>query len=190
MRRIHFVFPVVLVIASTLGASTLVAAAEVKHATVIPLSPFHGTPIPSFMLKSGDAEAIFLFDTAGGLSSVTPQFAKAAGCEPWGQVSGFRMRGDRVDLQRCEQIGFVLPSGVRVQLDTVGVFDFSKLLPPDVPRIGGLLVLDAFADRVLTLDLGAGRLLLETPTSFKARIKDATEIQVRFVNCRKTCSEG
>jgi hypothetical protein len=89
------------------------------------------------------------------------------------------MRGDRLDLTRCDNIALAL-NGTSVKLDSVGVWDLSKLLPPDAPPLAGSLALDAFSGHVVTLNLAAGTLTIESSQSLQARLKGAREIPVRF----------
>ena len=56
----------------------------------------------------GGHEAVFLFDTGEGISTVTPAFASQIGCKPWGQTTGFRMSGERLDLRRCDNLRLTL----------------------------------------------------------------------------------
>lgn len=146
--------------------------------TVIALTPYLGT-LPSMKVTVAGHDATFLLDTAGGLSVVTPQFAKSLGCEPWGQLTGFRMRGERLDLQHCDNVHLQL-SGTPLDVPVAGVWDLAKILPKGAPILGGSLALDAFAGHAVTLDLSAGILIMETSASLKTRIRHATEVPVRF----------
>ena len=56
----------------------------------------------------GGVERSFLFDTGEGVTMIAPALAQAIGCEPWGNIAGFRMLGERLDLQRCDDVTFVL----------------------------------------------------------------------------------
>lgn len=145
---------------------------------IIQLEPYLGV-LWSFEAKVAGAPRRFLIDTAGGLTAITPAAAKSIGCQPWGRITGHRMRGDRVDLERCDKVA-IEAAGVALAPPTVGVFDFAKLLPANAPPLDGSVALDAFAGRAVTLDLGAQRLVIETPASFKARIQGAAEVPVRF----------
>ena len=171
----RFLFP--LIAAGLLAAALPVAAQPAPPAqpVTLPLEPYLGV-LWAFQAKDGGR---YLLDTAGGLTAITPAAAKAAGCEPWGRITGHRMRGDRVDLARCDKVT-IDAAGVTLAPPTVGVFDFSKLLPPDAPTLQGSVALDAFAGRAVTLDLGGQRLIVETPDSLKARVKGAAEVPVRF----------
>ena len=164
-----------------LAASQARAAPSPDSPAVIPLKPYLGA-LWSFDGVVGGREGLFLLDTAGGLTVVTPAQAEAAGCKPWGQLTGFRMRGDRVDTPRCDGVA-VTAEGTRLEVPTAGVFDIGKLLPSGAPPLAGSVALDAFAGRVVTLDLAHRRLIVETPQSLAVRVRDAVEVPVRF--CRE-----
>ncbi|WP_250623635.1 retropepsin-like domain-containing protein [Pinirhizobacter soli] len=158
--------------------SCCVGAYATEHPVEIPLTAYLGV-LPSLKVDVGGKPATFLFDTAGGLTVVTPDTAKALGCQPWGQMTGFRMRGDRLDTPRCEDVRLSLPAmGLRVE--SAGVWDFSALMPKDAPPLAGSIALDAFADRAITLDLTAGKLIIETPRSLADRVKSAKEVPMRI----------
>ncbi len=72
--------------------------------------------------------------------------------------------------------------GITHDLPSLGVFDLNALLPSELPRLDGLLALDAFADTPFTLELGANQLTLETPESLRTRVADTTAVQVRTAN--------
>lgn len=160
------------------GAVGISHAAEPAPAWVIPLSPYLGV-LPSTQAQMGGHPTTVLLDTAGGLTVLTPGGADKAGCEPWGRLSGMRMRGDRLDLPRCDGVKLKV-AGHSITIPEAGVWDFSKLLPKDAPLLDGSVAMDAFAGRVVTLDLSGGRLIVETSASAKARTAHATELPMRL----------
>jgi hypothetical protein len=145
---------------------------------IIPLEPYLGV-LWSFQGEVDGKPRRFLLDTAGGITVISQPFADAIGCKPWGRVTGFRMRGDRVDAPRCDDVGLTA-AGVPLKAPTAGVIDFSTLLPKDAPPLDGSVALDAFAGRAVTLDLAGRRLIVETPDSLKVRARQGVEVPVRF----------
>lgn len=145
---------------------------------VIPLEPYLDV-LWSFQAQVDGKPRRFLFDTAGGMTAISQPFADAIGCKPWGRVTGFRMRGDRVDTPRCDDVRLTA-AGVPLHAPVTGVVDFSTLLPKDAPALDGSVALDAFAGRAVTLDLAARQLIVETPRSLKVRARQGVEVPVRF----------
>jgi hypothetical protein len=96
----------------------------------------------------GGQEGIFTFDSGEGVSAVTPEFAAKIGCKTWGQISGFQMFGQRLDMQRCDHIDIKLGDR-HVQMHTLGVFDLNKFSPPGT-KIDGTLGLDIFDGQIIT----------------------------------------
>jgi hypothetical protein len=167
-----------ILVLAALACAPAAGAASPARPVIIPLTPYLGV-VPSLQASVNGKPGTFLFDTAGGTTAIDPAFASASGCKPWGQVTGFRMRGDRMDLERCDDLK-VEASGVRLTAPTAGVLDLRKLLPKDAPPLAGSLALDAFAGRAVTIELARNRLILETPASLKARVRAAVEVPVRF----------
>jgi len=160
------------------GAVGVSHAAEPTPAWVIPLTSYLGA-VPSMQVQVGGSPATVLLDTAGGLTVLTPGGADKAKCEPWGRLSGMRMRGDRLDLPRCDGVKLKVADHW-ITIPVAGVWDFSKLLPKDAPPLDGSVALDAFAGQVVTLDLAGDRLIVETTASAKARTAHATELPMRL----------
>ena len=164
--------------AAIAGCWTAPARAETPAPITIALSPYLGV-IWSFQATVKDRPETFLLDTAGGVTVITPQTAAELGCEPWGQIPGFRMRGDRLDMKRCDDVGFTV-SDARLVAPTAGVWDFAHILPKDAPPLAGSIALDSFAGRIVTLDLAHRQLVIETPQSLKQRIAGATAVEMRI----------
>ncbi len=158
-----------------IGLSAAVTAAQ----TTIPLSLFMNK-IPAFHASVNGHEGYFLFDTGGGTSVLSPEFVRFSGCTPWGQVTGFRMTGDRIDFQRCDNAAFDA-AGVHLKTPTAGVYDIMTLAPKTVPHLDGSLALDIFAGKVVTLDVSGRTLTIETPKSFRSRKRNAKEVPARLV---------
>jgi hypothetical protein len=158
------------------GAS---AAAAPKQ--VIELIPHPGgTAMMTVRASVRGHEGLFIFDTGGGVSYVSPAFAQAIGCKPWGQISGFMLTGQRLDMPRCDGLSFDL-DGHSYGAPISGVFDIGKFMPPDVPRIDGSIGLDVFAGQAVTLSLARKSLTVESPASLKARAARGREVPVRLV---------
>ena len=122
-------------------------------------------------------EGLFLLDTAGGLTVLSPSFAKAIGCIPWGRLSGFRMMGQRLDGPRCDGIDFQLVGHV-FRAPVTLMFDVATLVAEDAAPVAGSIALDLFAGRTITVDIPGRRLIVESPASLERRIADARPLPV------------
>lgn len=155
--------------AALTGLLAVHPAAARTRPTVIPLGMYLGV-LPSLEVRFAGGEHTMLLDTGGGLTVVTPATAAAVGCHPWGRLTGFRMRGDRVDMGRCDRVTLTV-AGLRVRVPEAGVWDFGKALPKNAPPLAGSIALDAFAHRAVTLDLAKRRFVIETRSSLAARLR-------------------
>jgi len=122
-------------------------------------------------------DGLFLLDTAGGITLLSPSFAKAAGCKPWGRLSGFRMMGDRLDAPRCDNVDFHMDGQV-LRAPVTLVFDVASLVARDAKPVAGSIALDLFAGKTITIDLPGRRLIIESPSSLQRRIAVARELPV------------
>ncbi|NUS59899.1 MAG: hypothetical protein HOQ01_03030 [Lysobacter sp.] len=168
-----------------LSALLLAAPADAPAAPAVPankaieLGDFGGR-LRSVRLKVNGHEGVFTLDTGGGVSLLSPAFAKKIGCTPWAALTGFRLDGQRLDLPRCEDVRFTLPDGTALKPVTAGVVDLQPLLFKGAPQADGSLALDALDGKQFTLDLGNGTLVIETPETLAAETKDANAIPMRL----------
>jgi hypothetical protein len=119
----------------------------------------------------------FGLDTGGGLTLISPAAARAAGCTPWGRLSGFQMMGQRIDSPRCDSVTIHV-GRLQLRPEVTGVVELEKFEPND-RDLAGSLALDAFGARALTLDLGAGSIVVESPASLAERIRTMTPLPIR-----------
>ncbi len=159
------------------SACAVTVAAE---PAAMPLGDFGGR-LRSITLVVNGHSGVFTIDTGGGVSLISPTFAKKIGCTPWGAHTGFRLTGERLDLPRCEDVRFDLPDGTRLRPVSAGVIDQQPLLFEGAPPVDGSIALDAFEGRAFTLDLGGGTLTMETPATLAARSEQATRVPIRLV---------
>jgi len=120
---------------------------------------------------------LFLLDTAGGITLLSPAFAKAVGCTPWGRLSGFQMMGQRLDGPRCDGVDFQLDGQVFHAPVTL-VLDIAPLVAPDAAPVAGSIALDLFAGKAITVDIPGRRLIVESPASLQQRIANAQALPV------------
>ena len=123
---------------------------------------------------------LFLFDTGGGITIVTPAMAASSGCHVWGRLTGFRATGERLDTQRCDDLHVSL-GGRDFTAPIASVFDLGKVVGPDMPVLSGLIALDLFAGRTITIRPLARELIVETASSLPERIRGARAVPVRLV---------
>ncbi len=164
------------------GLITLIALAlaPASHAqTTLRLEPY-GDGLLSLDATIGKKTGRFLFDTGEGVTMISPEMAQAAGCKTWGNLTAFRMDGDRLDAPRCENLRLKTSETV-LQAPMVLVYDLMTIVGKDEPHLDGAIGLDVFDGQVITLQLASRRVVIETPTSLKARLKHAIPIPVHLV---------
>jgi len=157
------------------------ASAASKPTLIIDLMPHPGgTEMMTLRAIVRGHEGNFMFDTGGGISYISPAFAQTIDCKPWGQITGFTLIGQRLDMPRCDGVTFEI-QGHSFGAPTSGVFDIMKFMPPNVPRVDGSVGLDVFAGSAVTLSLKQRKLTVESAFSLAARMRAGKEVPVRFV---------
>ncbi|MET0239035.1 MAG: hypothetical protein ABW184_03975 [Sphingobium sp.] len=146
--------------------------------TILKLEPYR-KGVAARVLVAGK-ERLFTFDTAAGISIVSPTLADEIGCEAFGRLSGHVMTGDRLDLPRCDGVAMAW-DGMALTIPHAGVFKVETLLAKDAMPVDGTLGLDIFAGRTVTLDLAGGRLTVETPESAAERVRGATQVPAHLL---------
>ena len=124
--------------------------------------------------KTGD----FLFDTGGGLTAMSTEFSKDIDCKFWGRRTGYNMFGKRGDGPHCDGVRLTA-GGVALTPVDVGRMSFDGMFPGDKAP-DGLLSLDAFDGKAITIDQQAATVTIETPASLAARTKRMTELPFRI----------
>ena len=132
--------------------------------------------------KEGD----FLFDTGGGVTLVTEEFAKDIDCRFWGRSTGYNMFGKRGDGPHCD--GVPLSAGnVALTSVNIGKINFTGMFADD-KALDGLLSLDAFDGKAVTIDQKAAMLTIETEKSLKKRVRTMREFPFRIAReCSGRC---
>jgi hypothetical protein len=132
--------------------------------------------------KTGD----FLFDTGGGVTLVTKNFAEGMDCKFWGRNTGYNMFGKRGDGPHCDNVSL---NAEKVALTPVniGTIDFSQMFE-DGEKLSGLLSLDAFDGKAITIDQKAATVTIETDQSLKKRVGSMKEFPLRVAReCSARC---
>lgn len=124
-------------------------------------------------------ERLFQFDTGGGNSFISPAIAKELGCEKGARVVGFRMTGEKLEAPRCDDVAVAI-GGHDFTIPVAGVYEVGEFNAKGV-TVDGLIALDLFEGRTVTLDFAGLRLIVETPESAATRVASATELPARLV---------
>jgi len=132
--------------------------------------------------KPGD----FLLDTGGGVTLLTDEFAKSIDCKFWGRTTGYNMFGKRSDSPHCDNVQ-ITAGDVALTPVNVGKIDFGEQFAGD-KNPDGLLSLDAFDGKAITLDQTAAILTIETPASVAERTRGMKELPFRMSReCSARC---
>jgi hypothetical protein len=113
------------------------------------------------LLVNGKA-LTFLVDSAAGRTLISREVAGAIGCTPSGRDVAYRMTGEAVIFATCDALA-ASASGFALFLRPVAVFDVNALLPRELPKVDGVLALDAFRGHVVSIDWSHDRLVVHAP---------------------------
>jgi len=160
---------------NALTAST--SAAPLAAPVTIPFTrgPAH---LRTIRVRVGTDSADYLFDTGGGITVISPQDSASLGCTPGGRGFGVRLTGEVLSGRTCANVA--LGVGPFRVISDAGVMDLARLLGPNAPPVRGMISLNAFEGRTLTLDLAHEQMIVETPASREARVRHMTPVPMRF----------
>lgn len=130
-------------------------------------------------VEVGGKERLFQLDTGGGNTFISPEIAKELNCEKGARVVGFRMTGDKLEAPRCDDVALKI-GGHSFIIPVAGVYQVGEFNAKGV-TVDGLLALDVFDGKTITMDFAGLRLIVETPQSAAERIADALELPARLV---------
>jgi len=163
------------------AGGNLFASSPQSRELVVELTPHPGgTEMMTVHATVRGHEGNFIFDTGGGISYISPAFAQTIGCKPWGQITGFTLTAQRLDMPRCDNLSLDIACR-RFGSPIFGVFDIMKFMPAGVPRIDGSIGLDVFAGRAITLSLAQRKLTIESRSTMRRRITRGREVPIRLV---------
>lgn len=142
--------------------------------------PFTRGPghLRTIKVRVGTDSADYLFDTGGGITVISPQDSALLGCTPGGRGFGVRLTGEVLSGRNCANV--TLGIGPLRLTSDAGVMDLTKMLGPRAPAVRGLISLNAFGGRALTLDLAHERMTVETPASLTERVRHMTPVPMRI----------
>jgi hypothetical protein len=123
--------------------------------------------------KEGD----FLFDTGGGITLFSEEFVKGIDCKFWGRFTGYNMFGKKGGGPYCSDVQLTA-GGVALTPVNMGKMSFDGMFPGDKAP-DGLLSLDSFDGKVITIDQKAATITLETEKSLKTRMRKMKEFPLR-----------
>ena len=143
------------------------------------LRPYANSDLRTVEVTVNGHSSPFIFDTGAGVTVLTPEETRYAGCTPFGQITGFRADGGKVTSSRCGPVTLTV-ADYRIDRE-VAEFDLDKLLGKGAPPIGGILGLASFDGTAVTFDLAHERVTIETRHSLARRIRDMRPVSIRIV---------
>lgn len=179
-KKIHFILISVLLLAGDTFAETPASSPQ-----VIKLQRFRKALWTVHLTVKGK-EGDFLFDTGGGVTLLTESFLKGVDCKFWGRNTGYNMFGEKGSGPHCDNV--TLNAGnVSLVPVNVGKFDFGDRFAGDRTP-DGILSLDAFDGKAITIDQNAATITIETAASLAKRTKQMTEMPLRVSReCSARC---
>lgn len=168
---------VVLAVAGSFVALISTAAAAADQPVVLKLEQFRRSV--ALRAEVGGKERLFQFDTGGGNSFISPEVSKELGCEKGARVVGFRMTGEKLEAPRCDDVPVTI-GGHSFTIPVAGVYQVGEFNAKGV-KTDGLIALDIFEGRTITIDFAGLKLIVEAPESAAVRIANATELPARLI---------
>ncbi len=162
----------------SIGAAAVLASlpgAPTSHELVQPLRPYQAKQLTIDAVVAGKSRT-FLFDTGEGVTMIAPTLARELGCEPWGQITGFRMTGGRLDLPRCDHVTFTIGAQRFAAASTI--VDDPAGLDKNAPPIDGVVGLDLFAGRTITIAWASRRIIVAPATA--RTVSSGIEVPLRI----------
>ncbi len=144
----------------------------------VPISLYQGV-LPTVDVVLGGELRPFLFDTGAGVTAISVEEAARLRLSPYGRLSGHRMNGDRVDMQRLAKLDVEI-GAFHLRHESAAVLDLAALLPADWPPIAGVLSLATFLQQPFTLDLANHTLRLESEASLAALTNSLPKLLARI----------
>lgn len=139
---------VALVLVLFAAGSVAFAGSARTHDREVQFSPYVGK-LKTLRMVIARREVTMLFDTGAGHTLITPRLANELGCTPFGADIAHRMNGDTVTFSRCAPLQFRL--GPIAGEREFAVFDLQAVLPEGLPHLDGVVGLDIFDQRTITL---------------------------------------
>lgn len=152
-----------------------VAARSAAPEAVLKMEPYRKTV--ALRANIAGRDGLFAFDTAGGLTLLTPDFARKAGLKTWGRMTGYQMMGNRLDSPRLNALTVIM-GGKEFKAPVSGTLDLMALYPKDAAPVDGLIALDIFDGKAITIDFPAKLLTIESAASLRERVAGAIEVPV------------
>lgn len=181
IKKLHFALMTVLLLTSFGIADARASSAP----QVIKLQRFRKALWTVHVTVKGK-EGDFLFDTGGGVTLLTDKFLEGIDCKFWGRTTGYNMFGEKASGPHCDDVE-LRSGGVSLTKVSVGKFDFGDRFAGDRTP-DGILSLDAFDGKAITIDQTAATITIETPKSLAKRTKSMREMPLRVSReCSARC---
>jgi len=117
----------------------------------------------------------FLFDSGAGETIISPEIARLLNKQVYGSVTGYSHTGEKFVYQLCDGVNIKI-GGTVLPHETFGVYDLMSFLPKEAPKIDGVISLKTFQGRIISIDLAAKKLTIETTSSARKKEKRMTPV--------------
>ena len=157
-------------------AGPIPSSSPAASATVIQMKPWRTRW--AIEAEIGGKKGLFLFDSGAGLTLVSKNTLARSGCQLWGRTTGYTMMGIRGQGPHCEGVPLTI-GGIRLEPPMLGPIEMGEANPRDA-ELDGVIGLNLFEGRTLTIDFAAGTLTLETDASRSARVAAMRPLPIRL----------
>ena len=161
-----------------LALHTAAAQTAPARPVTIPLAPYGPAPMRTVAVTIADTTYDFLFDTGGGVTTISPALAARLGCTPAGRTRGYRMTGEYLEAPVCRDVA--LSVGGHAARVEAAVMELKPYGDMAVPPVHGMISLHTLAGRALTLDLPHDRVIVESAASLRERVRTRAPLRLRL----------